>query len=75
VLFNATRLPQSFTVAHLAGRRFQLHPVQRSSHDPVVRTASYDRATGTFSVPARTAAVFWAMRPLLHQVGRAEEGN
>jgi pullulanase len=75
VLFNATRQPQTFTVAHLAGRRFQLHPVQRSSHDPVVRTASYDRATGTFSVPARTAAVFWAMRPLLHQVGRAEEGN
>jgi pullulanase-type alpha-1,6-glucosidase len=75
VLFNATRLPQSFTVAHLAGRRFQLHPVQRSSHDPVVRTASYDRATGTFSVPARTAAVFWAMRPLSRQARPAGEEN
>jgi pullulanase-type alpha-1,6-glucosidase len=75
VLFNATPQAQTFTVAHLAGRRFQLHPVQHSSHDPVVRTASYARSTGTFSVPARTAAVFWAMRPLLHQVGRAEEGN
>ena len=75
VLFNATRLPQSFTVAHLAGRRFQLHPIQRSSNDPVVRTASYDRATGTFSVPARTAAVFWAMRPLSRQARPAGEEN
>jgi pullulanase-type alpha-1,6-glucosidase len=77
VLFNATRVPQSFTAGDFAGRRFRLHPVQRNSHDPVVRTASFDRASGTFSVPARTAAVFWTMRP---RAGEAEgdqagEGN
>jgi len=63
VLFNATRERQSFTVGDFAGRRFRLHPVQRHSHDPDVRSASFDRASGAFSVPARTAAVFWTTRP------------
>jgi pullulanase-type alpha-1,6-glucosidase len=35
---------------------WQLHPVLADSADPVVRTASVDG--GTFTVPARTAAVF-----------------
>jgi hypothetical protein len=33
--------------------------VQRSSADLVVRTSAFDRARGTFTVPARSAAVFW----------------
>jgi hypothetical protein len=35
-----------------------LHLVQAFSSDSVVRTAKFDSATGTFSVPARTTAVF-----------------
>jgi hypothetical protein len=27
-----------------------------------VRAADFDRATGTFTVPGRTAAVFWTRR-------------
>jgi pullulanase-type alpha-1,6-glucosidase len=68
VLFNANRDAQSFTLASVAGRRLLLHPVQRSSHDPVVRTASFDRGSGVFSVPARTTAVFWTLRPLRDRI-------
>ena len=48
--------------------QLKLHPLQQFSADPIVRTASFDSATCTFSVPARTAAVFWATRSLvLHE--------
>lgn len=52
VVFNAT--PE----AGLRGARVDLHPVLRNSADPVLRTASFDRASGTFTVPARSVAVF-----------------
>ena len=35
-----------------------LHPVLVDSADPALRTASFDRAAGTFTVPARSVAVF-----------------
>ncbi|GAA0561137.1 pullulanase-type alpha-1,6-glucosidase [Paractinoplanes ferrugineus] len=58
VVFNGTSAATTQTVAALAGQRISLHPVQRASADPVVRTASFARSTGTFTVPARTVAVF-----------------
>ncbi len=58
VVFNSTSAATTQTVASLAGRPVTLHPVQRTSADPVVRTASFAKATGTFTVPARTVAVF-----------------
>jgi pullulanase-type alpha-1,6-glucosidase len=58
VVFNATPEPVTQTVAGLAGRNVTLHPVQRASADPVLRTASFAKATGTFTVPPRTTAVF-----------------
>ncbi|WP_250037170.1 pullulanase-type alpha-1,6-glucosidase [Paractinoplanes maris] len=58
VVFNGTSAATTQTVPGLAGRAISLHPVQRSSADPVVRTASYAQGTGTFTVPARTTAVF-----------------
>jgi pullulanase-type alpha-1,6-glucosidase len=58
VVFNGTPAATSQTVASLAGKRISLHPVQRASVDPAVRTASYERSSGTFTVPARTVAVF-----------------
>jgi pullulanase-type alpha-1,6-glucosidase len=60
VVFNASPEATTQTVAGLAGRAYALHPVQAEGGDPVVRTASADPATGAFSVPARTVAVFVA---------------
>ena len=58
VVFNATPERQEQKIASLADEGYQLHPVQASGADPVVRTSSYDEATGTFAVPGRTVAVF-----------------
>lgn len=58
VVFNATPQRQEQRVAALAGAGYRLHPVQASGADPVVKTSAYTAATGTFTVPARTVAVF-----------------
>ncbi len=58
VVFNATPEAAKQTVTGLRGADVALHPVLRTSADPVLRTASFDRATGTFTVPARSVAVF-----------------
>ncbi|WP_405580752.1 pullulanase-type alpha-1,6-glucosidase [Streptomyces sp. NBC_01190] len=60
VVINATPSRQDQRVAALAGIRYTLHPVQAHGHDPVVKTAGYAPTTGTFTVPARTVAVFTA---------------
>jgi alpha-1,6-glucosidase-like protein len=58
VVFNASDASTSQTVASLARRRYALHPVQARGSDPIVRESTYQRASGTFTVPARTVAVF-----------------
>jgi pullulanase-type alpha-1,6-glucosidase len=58
VLINANDEAQTFTAGQLAGMKLSLHPVQRRSADPVVRTARYNWRTGRFTIPARTVAVF-----------------
>jgi pullulanase len=68
VLWNATPQSLVFSVADLAGHPLALHPIQAHSSDPVVRTATFAGATGTFTIPARTAAVFVEPRPLAEQV-------
>ena len=45
-----------------------LHEVQQSSSDPVVATAAWDGGSSTFSVPARTTAVFVAKRAVEDQI-------
>ena len=47
---------QSYTVAQLAAKGLTLSSVQAAEADPVVKGASF--ANGTFTVPARTTAVF-----------------
>jgi hypothetical protein len=69
VVFNANDAPQALAVPALAGESLLLHPVFASSADPVVRTATFAPATGQFSVPARTAAVFWEVRSFGQQLG------
>ncbi|GGW42646.1 pullulanase-type alpha-1,6-glucosidase [Streptomyces griseoloalbus] len=58
VVFNATPERQEQRVAALAGTGHRLHPVQAAGGDAVVKTSSYDEESGTFTVPARTVAVF-----------------
>ncbi|MEW2165104.1 pullulanase-type alpha-1,6-glucosidase [Streptomyces sp. NPDC007084] len=58
IVFNATPEKREQTVASLAGTAYALHPVQAKGADPVVKSASYARTSGTFTVPARTVAVF-----------------
>jgi uncharacterized protein (TIGR03382 family) len=57
VLFNASDEQQVFSIPGYAGRGMRLHPVQVSSADTLVRSASFT-ASGDFTVPARTTAVF-----------------
>ncbi|MFD3455712.1 pullulanase-type alpha-1,6-glucosidase [Streptomyces sp. NPDC058691] len=58
VVLNATPQAQEQRVAALAGTGYALHPVQAAGADPVVKRSSYDPASGTFAVPARTVAVY-----------------
>ncbi|OKJ10226.1 pullulanase-type alpha-1,6-glucosidase [Kitasatospora sp. CB01950] len=58
VVFNATPTARAQTVTGLRGTEQTLHQVQVRGGDPVVRQAAFDPATGTFTVPGRTVAVF-----------------
>ncbi|WP_411111812.1 pullulanase-type alpha-1,6-glucosidase [Streptomyces sp. c-19] len=60
VVLNATPGSTSQKVADLAGKAYGLHPVQAAGTDTVVKSASYESVSGTFTVPARTVAVFKA---------------
>jgi len=72
LLINADKVTTSFTPrtgtrVDFAGLNARLHRVQSRGADPVVKLSTFDRATGTFTVPARTAAVF--------EVRRADDDN
>lgn len=58
IIFNATPHQQHQTVHGLAGEPYALHPLQAQGTDHTTATASYARPSGTFTVPARTVAVF-----------------
>lgn len=60
VVFNASPERQTQRVAALAGKGYALHPVQAAGSDTTVKSASYEAGSGTFTVPARTVAVFRA---------------
>ena len=58
VIFNVGTQTQSFTIDALANKGFNLHPVQKGSADPIVRKSRFNKRSGSFTVPARTTAVF-----------------
>lgn len=58
VLFNGNKIQQNFTMPEVKSLPLSLHPVQLNSHDPVVKTASFNTTNGEFTIPARTTAVF-----------------
>jgi pullulanase-type alpha-1,6-glucosidase len=58
VVFNASPDPVTQKVPGLAGASLSLSPVQAAGSDPVVKTSTWDSATGSATVPPRTVAVF-----------------
>ncbi len=58
VVFNATTDVVTYGGGEWKGLEFELHPILQGSADDVVKTAAYDADRGTFTVPARTTAVF-----------------
>jgi pullulanase-type alpha-1,6-glucosidase len=58
VVFNGTPDEVAYTLDAAVGLNMELHPVQAASADTIVQGASFDSATGTFTVPGRTTAVF-----------------
>lgn len=58
IVFNATPQRQSQRIAALAGTGHTLHHTQATGADATVKSSSYERSSGTFTVPARTVAVF-----------------
>ncbi|WP_329068925.1 pullulanase-type alpha-1,6-glucosidase [Streptomyces sp. NBC_01429] len=60
VVLNATPAAHDQRVPDLAGRTYALHPVQAAGSDRTVKGSSYERSSGTFTVSARTVAVFRA---------------
>ncbi len=58
VVFNAGDTATSQTIPATAGQRYRLDPIQQGGPDPVVKTSRYNESTGSFTVPARTVAVF-----------------
>ncbi|MEO9237636.1 MAG: pullulanase-type alpha-1,6-glucosidase, partial [Jatrophihabitantaceae bacterium] len=60
IVFNATPSTVTERVAAVAGQRYELDPIQRHGSDPIVKQAAYSAGSATFTVPARTVAVFQA---------------
>ena len=60
VVFNASPDETTQTVAGTAGQHFRLHPVQANGSDATIRRSRYDGRVGSFTVPARSVAVFVA---------------
>lgn len=58
---NASEKAQSLEIPQLAQKAFELHPVQASAQAADARprdSAKYEKTTGTFDIPARSAVVF-----------------
>jgi pullulanase-type alpha-1,6-glucosidase len=61
VVFNADNKPVEFTDAAFVGMAaFELHPDLANGSDEALKAATFDVNTGTFTVPALSAAVFVA---------------
>ena len=73
VVFNANDADTSLRESSMAGEAMQLHPVQAASADPVVKSSSFDSASGTFAVPGRTTAVFVGLRPAAQRIALLSE--
>ncbi|MCK6079191.1 pullulanase-type alpha-1,6-glucosidase [Microbacterium sp. EYE_5] len=64
VVFNASPEATTQTIDDLAGRGFALSAAQARGSDAVVKTTTWDAATGTVTVPARSVAVLVDAAPV-----------
>src|SRR5207237_750291 len=53
---------QTFAAPTLIKSKLKPHPIQLLSPDPVAKRAKFNRAKGEFTIPGRTAVVFWSSR-------------
>ncbi|MER5845524.1 pullulanase-type alpha-1,6-glucosidase [Streptomyces sp. NPDC002012] len=58
VVLNAAPGAETQKIAGLAGQQYVLHPVQAAGADFTVKKSTYERSSGSFTVPGRTVAVF-----------------
>ncbi|MFF1838124.1 pullulanase-type alpha-1,6-glucosidase [Streptomyces sp. NPDC058231] len=58
IVLNATPGTERQQIDGLAGKDYALHPVQAAGADSTVKKSSYERSSGSFTVPGRTVAVF-----------------
>ncbi|WP_326735824.1 pullulanase-type alpha-1,6-glucosidase [Streptomyces sp. NBC_01022] len=58
VVLNAAPGTTTQKVTALAGKNYALHPVQAAGADLTVKRSTYERSSGSFTVPGRTVAVF-----------------
>ena len=68
VVFNASPEATTQTVPALSGRSFTLTSAQANGSDAVVKTTTWDAATGTVTVPARSVAVLTEAQPVATHV-------
>ena len=68
-LINVDKSAKQLTLPTLAGHALELHPVHTApgAADTRAAQASFDRASGSFSLPARTAVVFVARATALNR--------
>ncbi|KAL5994639.1 Pullulanase 1, chloroplastic [Asimina triloba] len=64
VIFNASPKEVAFASPALKTRKFELHPIQLTSADELVKNSSYEAASGRFIVPPRTTSVFVEAREI-----------
>ncbi|QIG39279.1 pullulanase-type alpha-1,6-glucosidase [Microbacterium sp. 4R-513] len=64
VVFNASPDATTQTIPGLAGRSFGLTPALAKGSDAVVKTTTWDAATGAVTVPARSVAVLVEKEPV-----------
>ncbi len=58
-LFNVDKVARTVLMPELRDRKLKVHKVQlKSEADRLARTAQYDAATGSFTIPPRTTVVF-----------------
>jgi pullulanase-type alpha-1,6-glucosidase len=58
VVFNVDKIPKTIAIPELKGRKLQLHRIQKNGSDDLVKASYFERNSGTFAIPPRTAAVF-----------------
>jgi pullulanase len=58
VVFNVDKVGKTIAIPELKGRKLQLHRIQKNGSDDVVKGSGFEQGSGTFAIPARTAAVF-----------------